>query len=201
VGEPRGDGQLIEDVGNDNVLYLELRSTPRGSAVSGMTPESYVDAVLRGITQSEMAGSKVVTRFLLSINRTEPVYVYVCMCVFRFTTFIAALVLTMLRVSLMTQTKGVRHCCPCGSFHAVQSVCRGSGGVWQSTGLLLVQRRTRHDHSCPCCRCRVCVANRKATCLCCSQFWSEYTRRVVVHALQLLTGSLNCGTERHEGWG
>ena len=94
MGEPRGDGQLIEDVGNDNVLYLELRSTPRGSAVSGMTPESYVDAVLRGITQSEMAGSKVVTRFLLSINRTEPVYVYVCMCVFRFTTFIAALVLT-----------------------------------------------------------------------------------------------------------
>ena len=64
----------------DNVMYLELRTTPRGHPATGMTASSYVAAVIRGIQQAEMAGIPVVTRLLLSINRTEPVYVATRSC-------------------------------------------------------------------------------------------------------------------------
>ena len=67
--------QLLEDVAADNVFYLELRTTPRGHAATGMSAHDYVTAVIRGIQQSEMAGIPVTTRLMLSINRTEPVCV------------------------------------------------------------------------------------------------------------------------------
>lgn len=39
---------VIREFADDNVCYLELRSTPRPCQESGMTAESYVRAVLRG---------------------------------------------------------------------------------------------------------------------------------------------------------
>lgn len=64
--------QMLLDFAADNVSYVEFRSTPRDEASSGMTMESYVETVLDTVHDCATAGIPVTARFLLSINRTEP---------------------------------------------------------------------------------------------------------------------------------
>lgn len=42
--------EVIEDFANDNVRYLEIRTTPKNNPEIGMTKNSYLEAVLQGIT-------------------------------------------------------------------------------------------------------------------------------------------------------
>ncbi|MED6143888.1 hypothetical protein PIB30_009960 [Stylosanthes scabra] len=42
--------EVIEDFASENVVYLELRTTPKRNDAIGMTKSSYVEAVLKGLT-------------------------------------------------------------------------------------------------------------------------------------------------------
>ena len=43
---------VIQEFADDNVKYLELRTTPRAVIETGMTKESYIKAVLKAIKVS-----------------------------------------------------------------------------------------------------------------------------------------------------
>lgn len=57
---------VIEDFCNDNVIYLELRTTPK--SVNGMTKEEYIESVVRAIKSNKRA---ITVKLLLSINRSQ----------------------------------------------------------------------------------------------------------------------------------
>ncbi|KAL2643694.1 hypothetical protein R1flu_011281 [Riccia fluitans] len=73
--------EAIEDFIRDNVVYLELRTTPKSNEAYGMSKRSYVEAVLAGFeaaevsynTKEEDSRSKhlMQVRLLLSIDRRE----------------------------------------------------------------------------------------------------------------------------------
>jgi len=63
--------EVLEDFANDNVRYVELRSTPRNEPELGITSRSYIEAVIKGFKRVEKRGLRVVARLLLSINRAE----------------------------------------------------------------------------------------------------------------------------------
>ncbi|CAN6690084.1 unnamed protein product [Malus baccata var. baccata] len=91
--------EVIEDFASENVVYLELRTTPKNNASIGMSKRSYLEAVLEGIkavtavdvafrphssdvgsqknsslinhTCSGSARRKIYVRLLLSIDRRE----------------------------------------------------------------------------------------------------------------------------------
>ncbi|KAB0803688.1 hypothetical protein PPYR_00658 [Photinus pyralis] len=56
---------VIEEYYRDNVIYLELRTTPREE--SAMSRKEYIEAVIKAITDQNL----VVVKLLLSINRTH----------------------------------------------------------------------------------------------------------------------------------
>lgn len=62
--------EVVEDFANDNVVYLELRTTPRCG--DDFNCEQYVDAVLKGIAEGRL-GREIVVKLLLSINRRQSV--------------------------------------------------------------------------------------------------------------------------------
>ncbi|KAK3127932.1 hypothetical protein QOZ80_7AG0580330 [Eleusine coracana subsp. coracana] len=45
--------EVVEDFAAENVVYLEIRTTPKKNAAKGMTKRSYVDAVIRGLKAVE----------------------------------------------------------------------------------------------------------------------------------------------------
>lgn len=60
---------VIEEFAEDNVVYLELRSTPR--AVEGsMTREQYVDALIQAAREKSNTHN-IIVKILISINRKE----------------------------------------------------------------------------------------------------------------------------------
>ena len=65
---------VVCEFDEDGVVYLELRSTPRDNPATGMTKQSYIEAVLSGI---DKAMTKCTTmryvRLLLSIDRRHSV--------------------------------------------------------------------------------------------------------------------------------
>nr|POE99138.1 adenosine deaminase-like protein [Quercus suber] len=61
--------RVIQDFEHDNVVYLELRTTPRDSAASGLTKAAYVAAVCQSV--SEYKGS-IEVHVILSIDRKMP---------------------------------------------------------------------------------------------------------------------------------
>mmetsp|Transcript_26097 Transcript_26097/g.49276 ORF Transcript_26097/g.49276 Transcript_26097/m.49276 type:complete len:351 (-) Transcript_26097:333-1385(-) len=69
--------EVLEDFAADNVVYVELRTTPKNNSRAGMTKESYVDAVIKGMemyAKSEEVGlspRRVLARLILSIDRRE----------------------------------------------------------------------------------------------------------------------------------
>ncbi|EFN89253.1 adenosine deaminase-like protein [Harpegnathos saltator] len=59
---------VIRDFYEDNVIYLELRSTPR--AVEGsMTKEDYLEAMIKAIGTSKSECPRILVKLLVSINR------------------------------------------------------------------------------------------------------------------------------------
>lgn len=66
---------MIHEFCDDNVRYLELRSTPREVTETGMTKELYVDAVLRAIRDCEAENLDIEVKLLLAIDRRNGVQV------------------------------------------------------------------------------------------------------------------------------
>ena len=66
---------VIHEFHEDNVKYLELRSTPREVPETGMTRELYVEAVLRAISKCEAENLDIVVKLLLSIDRRNGISV------------------------------------------------------------------------------------------------------------------------------
>lgn len=58
---------VIQEFAEDNVKYIELRSTPREITATGLTRDLYVEAVLKAI--KDMSHLDIIVRFLLSIDR------------------------------------------------------------------------------------------------------------------------------------
>ncbi|XP_076354480.1 N6-Methyl-AMP deaminase-like isoform X2 [Tachypleus tridentatus] len=65
---------VIQEFAQDNVYYLELRSTPR-EVTGQMSRRSYVETVLAAINKSQELGLDIVVKFLLSIDRRNPLAV------------------------------------------------------------------------------------------------------------------------------
>uniref|UniRef100_A0A914WTI3 Adenosine deaminase domain-containing protein n=1 Tax=Plectus sambesii TaxID=2011161 RepID=A0A914WTI3_9BILA len=64
--------EVISEFNDDNVKYLELRTTPRENTVTSMSKVDYIEAVLAGIaTCSERL--PIIVRLLLSIDRRQEV--------------------------------------------------------------------------------------------------------------------------------
>lgn len=63
--------EVIREFSEENVVYLELRSTPRQTA--HMSKEEYVKALIAGVVQSRQLYPNICVRFLLSINRRQTV--------------------------------------------------------------------------------------------------------------------------------
>lgn len=55
--------------------YLELRSTPRDIAKTGMTKQSYIEAVLKAIEDCKSQDLDIVVKFILAIDRRNGVEV------------------------------------------------------------------------------------------------------------------------------
>ncbi|XP_071965194.1 N6-Methyl-AMP deaminase-like [Antedon mediterranea] len=64
---------VIKEFAEENVHYLELRSTPRDVTSTGMTKQSYVEAVLKGIEKAIKEDLNIIVRFLLSVDRSRGV--------------------------------------------------------------------------------------------------------------------------------
>jgi adenosine deaminase len=63
--------EVLEDFMNENVIYLELRTTPR-KLTDGTNREQYLDVVLSVISEhNALYGDRMVTRLLLSIDRAK----------------------------------------------------------------------------------------------------------------------------------
>ena len=63
---------VIASFASDNVIYLELRTTPKDNAITGRTKQSYIDAVIRAIDECNADASlSITTRLILSIDRTS----------------------------------------------------------------------------------------------------------------------------------
>uniref|UniRef100_A0A0R3RJ41 A_deaminase domain-containing protein n=1 Tax=Elaeophora elaphi TaxID=1147741 RepID=A0A0R3RJ41_9BILA len=63
--------EVIREFSEENVVYLELRSTPRQT--TRMSKEEYVKALITGVVQSRQLYSSICVRLLLSIDRRQTV--------------------------------------------------------------------------------------------------------------------------------
>eukprot|EP01094_Clydonella_sp_ATCC50884_P000335 TRINITY_DN10261_c0_g1_i1.p1 TRINITY_DN10261_c0_g1~~TRINITY_DN10261_c0_g1_i1.p1 ORF type:complete len:348 (-),score=80.94 TRINITY_DN10261_c0_g1_i1:95-1096(-) len=61
--------EMIEDFARENTAYLEIRTTPRACAPTGMSKREYVAAVLTAIQHCAALYPHTTVRLLLSINR------------------------------------------------------------------------------------------------------------------------------------
>ena len=66
---------MIHEFAEDNIKYLELRTTPREVTSTGMTKESYIEAVLKAIEDCASEKLDIVVRLLLAIDRRNSVEV------------------------------------------------------------------------------------------------------------------------------
>ncbi|KAI5842297.1 hypothetical protein BZA05DRAFT_412286 [Tricharina praecox] len=64
----RSTTSVLHDFHNDGVVYLELRTTPRHNAATGLTKTAYVETVLRTI--AEFPGA-MKTNLILSVDRRD----------------------------------------------------------------------------------------------------------------------------------
>ncbi|XP_035825452.1 adenosine deaminase-like protein isoform X2 [Aplysia californica] len=67
--------RVITEFAQDNVKYLELRSTPKEIPETGMTRELYIRTMLRAVKDCEREGLDIVVRLLVSIDRRHGVKV------------------------------------------------------------------------------------------------------------------------------
>jgi len=60
---------VLQEFAEDNVRYLELRTTPRGKAQCGMDKEDYIRTILEEIETAQKQNEKMMIRLILSIDR------------------------------------------------------------------------------------------------------------------------------------
>jgi len=76
-GDEKSVRQIVKNVissfAADGVVYLELRTTPRAEASSGMTKRSYLSAVLEEIRTFLESSPEIIVRLLVSIDRRKGV--------------------------------------------------------------------------------------------------------------------------------
>ena len=60
---------MIHEFADENVKYIELRTTPRAEPSTGMTKESYVETVLRAIDDCMNSDLDIIVRLILAIDR------------------------------------------------------------------------------------------------------------------------------------
>ncbi|XP_017328849.1 adenosine deaminase-like protein isoform X1 [Ictalurus punctatus] len=60
---------VIEEFAADGVKYLELRSTPREEAKTGLSKRRYIETVLEAIHQCKQEGVDIDVRFLVAVDR------------------------------------------------------------------------------------------------------------------------------------
>ncbi|XP_044736688.1 adenosine deaminase-like protein [Chrysoperla carnea] len=61
--------EVIEDFAKDNVIYLELRTTPR-SIPNKMTKKEYLDAIITGVNEA-VSLYPIIVKLIISINRSK----------------------------------------------------------------------------------------------------------------------------------
>lgn len=59
----------LEEFWNDGCYYLELRSTPRENASTGMTQDAYIEAILQGISAIKVRIPRMIVKLILSMDR------------------------------------------------------------------------------------------------------------------------------------
>nr|XP_039255414.1 adenosine deaminase-like protein [Styela clava] len=65
---------VIDEFAQDNVMYLELRSTPRNNLETGLTKRNYIEAILTGINEYQQKNNEsIIVKFLVSIDRRRGV--------------------------------------------------------------------------------------------------------------------------------
>lgn len=62
---------VLQEFDRDGVVYLELRTTPRGFDESGLTKAQYVEAVLESVHEYNVSSSSMKTYLILSIDRRD----------------------------------------------------------------------------------------------------------------------------------
>ncbi len=60
---------VLREFAEDNLKYLELRTTPRDVPATGMTRRSYIQAVLRAIDDYHQGEQDMQVRLLLAVDR------------------------------------------------------------------------------------------------------------------------------------
>lgn len=60
--------RVIDEFAQENVIYLELRTTPRSE--EGMTTEVYVESVIKAIQDSK---DNIIVKLILSLNRSHSI--------------------------------------------------------------------------------------------------------------------------------
>ena len=60
---------VIQEFADDNVKYLELRTTLKDNSSNGMTKRTYLDSVIRGI-ETAAKNCNITTTLILSIDRS-----------------------------------------------------------------------------------------------------------------------------------
>ncbi|CAK9878552.1 unnamed protein product [Sphagnum jensenii] len=63
--------EVIEDFAAENIIYVELRTTPKNNPAVGMTKRSYMEAVMAGFNTDSIAFNRIYVRLILSIDRRE----------------------------------------------------------------------------------------------------------------------------------
>ncbi|KAK9852140.1 hypothetical protein WJX84_011111 [Apatococcus fuscideae] len=63
--------EVLEDCAADNIIFAELRTTPKSRPEHGLTKQTYVEAVLAGIDAFSEQNSGMEVGLLLSIDRRE----------------------------------------------------------------------------------------------------------------------------------
>lgn len=64
---------MIHEFAEDNVKYLELRSTPKDIPSTGMTRDLYVRTMLRAVRDCQLEDMDIMVYILLSIDRRNSV--------------------------------------------------------------------------------------------------------------------------------
>jgi len=60
---------VVEEFANDNVKYLELRTTPRDVPATHMTKSSYIESVVAAINTAVSSEKDIIVRLLLAFDR------------------------------------------------------------------------------------------------------------------------------------
>ncbi|NP_001132566.1 N6-mAMP deaminase [Zea mays] len=106
--------EVVEDFAAENVVYLEIRTTPKNNEAKGMTKRSYMDAVIKGLkavedVDVELFGSNFRTNETLSsklldgVTKKKKIYVRLLLSIDRRETTSAALDTVNLAVEMMDQ--------------------------------------------------------------------------------------------------